>query len=100
MWVSIDLCLVPVGVGISLSPYISACKAIIEKNGLDYELGPNGTAIEGNWESVFKCVKECHQEVHRLGVSRIFTTLKINSRKDRDHSFREKVPSVISKIKN
>ena len=100
MWVSVDLCLVPVGVGVSLSPYISACKLIIERNGLDHELGPNGTAIEGEWDSVFKCIKECHKEVHRLGASRIYTTLKVNSRTDRDQSFREKVPSVISKITN
>ncbi len=100
MWVSVDLCLVPVGVGVSLSPYISACKLIIERNGLDHELGPNGTAIEGEWESVFKCIKECHKEVHRLGARRIYTTLKVNSRTDRDQSFREKVPSVIAKITN
>ena len=98
MWVSIDLCLIPLGVGISLSPYVAACKDIIEKHSLDYELGPNGTAIEGDWESVFKCVKECHHEVHRLGVSRIYTTLKVNSRTDRVQSFREKVPSVISNV--
>ena len=98
MWVSVDLCLVPVGAGVSISPYITACKAIIERNELEHELGPNGTAIEGEWDSVFKCVKECHQEVHRLGVSRIYTTLKVNSRTDRDQSFREKVPSVMSKM--
>ena len=100
MWVSIDLSLVPVGAGVSLSPYIRACKEIIEKNGLEHELGPNGTAIEGDWESVFNCVKECHHEVHRLGVSRIYTTLKVNSRTDRFQSFREKVPSVTSNVKN
>ena len=33
MWVSIDLCLVPVGVGVSLSRYIRACKEIIESTG-------------------------------------------------------------------
>ena len=57
MWVSIDLCLLPIGVGVSLSPYLGACKNIIEKHGLDYELGPNGTAIEGDWDKVFKCVR-------------------------------------------
>ena len=52
MWVSIDLCLVPIGVGVSLSPYIKACLSIIEEHNLDYELGPNGTAIEGEWDQV------------------------------------------------
>ncbi len=100
MWVSIDLCLVPIGVGVSLSPYVSACQKIIEKHNLEYELGPNGTAIEGNWEDVFHCIKSCHEEVHRLGADRIYTTLKINTRTDRKQSFKEKVPSVITKLKS
>ena len=45
MFVSIDLCLVPVGVGTSLSPYIKECIEVIKNEGLDYELGANGTAI-------------------------------------------------------
>ena len=96
VWVSVDLCLVPLGIGTSLSSYISACQVIIEKAGLDYELGPNGTAIEGEWDDVFECIKACHEEVHRLGALRIFTNLKINTRSDRHQSFREKVPSVKS----
>ncbi len=98
MWVSIDFCLVPLGEGVSLSPYVAACTSVIKKYELDYQLGPNGTAIEGDWEDVFLCVKECHQEVHSLGAKRIYTTLKINTRSDHNQSFREKVPSVLDKI--
>ncbi len=94
MFVSIDLCVVPLGVGISLSRYIAACKKVIEKSGLVYELGPNGTAIEGEWDKVFDCVKACHEEVHSLGAIRIYTTLKVNTRSDRSHSFQEKVSNV------
>ena len=97
MWVSIDLCLVPLGVGVSLSSYVAACTNIIENYGLDYELGPNGTAIEGDWEEVFQCIKSCHEKVHQLGSNRIYTTLKVNTRTDKKQSFRDKVPSVISK---
>ena len=96
MWVSVDLCLVPLGVGTSLSPYIAACQEIIKLRGLDYELGPSGTALEGEWEEVFDCVQACHMRVHELGASRIYTTLKINTRSDRNQSFREKVPKVKS----
>ncbi len=96
MLVSVDLCLLPLGAGVSLSPYIAECKKIIESKGLDYELGPNGTAIEGEWEKVFDCVKACHEVVHSLGVNRIYSTLKINTRTDRNQSFREKVESVHS----
>lgn len=95
MWVSIDLCVVPLGVGVSLSPYVAVCKKIIDKSGLDYELGPSGTALEGEWGEVFECVRSCHEAVHKLGVARIYTTLKVNTRVDRKQSFREKVPKVL-----
>ncbi len=98
MWVSVDLCVVPIGVGVSLSPYLAACTEVIKQRGLDYELGPNGTSLEGEWEKVFDCVKACHEVVHRLGANRIYTTLKVNTRTDRLQSFREKVPSVIQAI--
>ena len=94
MWVSIDLCLVPLGVGVSLSSYLAACQKVIEKTGLDYEIGPNGTAIEGEWNEVFDCVSACHEVVHQKGATRIYTNLKVNTRIDRKQSFREKVQSV------
>tara|TARA_Y100001968_G_scaffold331320_1_gene385638 strand:+ start:2792 stop:3100 length:309 start_codon:yes stop_codon:yes gene_type:complete len=99
MWVSVDFCIVPIGIGISISPFIAACQKIIDSYELNYQLGPNGTAIEGEWDEVFDCVKKCHLEVHRLGSPRIFTTLKVNTRTDRKESFLKKVPSVISSLK-
>ncbi len=99
MKVSIDLCVVPLGVGVSLSPYIAECQKIIDNSGLDYELGPSGTVIEGEWEEVFACVKSCHEAVHQLGSPRIYTTIKVNTRKDKEQTFRDKINSVKSLLK-
>ena len=99
MWVSIDFCILPIGKGTSMSPFVAACQRIIEAYELDFQLGPNGTAIEGEWDKVFDCVKMCHMEVHKMGATRIFTTLKVNTRTDRKQSFKEKVTSVISSLK-
>ena len=79
MFVSIDLCLVPIGVGTSLSPYIKECIEVIKSEGLSYELGPNGTAIEGDWDKVFECVRKCHEKIHEKGAPRIYTTMKVNT---------------------
>ena len=95
MFVSIDLCLVPIGVGTSLSPYIKECKAIIEQHNLTHELGPNGTAIEGEWVEVFDCVKKCHEQIHEKGAPRIYTTIKVNTRIDKEQKFKDKLKSVI-----
>nr|WP_115095258.1 MTH1187 family thiamine-binding protein [Synechococcus sp. UW106] len=94
MWVSVDLCVVPIGVGVSLSPYIAACERVIAATGLKHQLGPNGTAIEGPWEEVMACVRACHVELHSMGAPRLYTTLKLNTRTDRQQSFSEKVASV------
>ncbi len=94
MWVNIDLCIVPIGVGVSLSPYIKSCISVIEKHKLNYEIGPNGTAIEGEWEQVFKCIEDCHKKLHIKGVPRIYSTLKVNTRTDKKQLFKDKVQSV------
>ena len=94
MWVSVDFCLIPLGTEVSLAPFVAACQRVIAQTGLDYELGANGTSIEGEWEAVFDCVKACHDEIHSLGINRIFTSLKINTRTDKKQSFREKAPKV------
>ena len=96
MWVSIDLCLIPIGVGVSLSPYIKACLSVIEEHKLEFEVGPNGTAIEGEWDQVFKCVKNCHEVVHKMQAPRVYSTLKVNTRIDRKQSYKDKVISVKS----
>jgi uncharacterized protein YqgV (UPF0045/DUF77 family) len=34
MKVQVDLCIVPIGVGVSLSPYIAACQKVLAERGL------------------------------------------------------------------
>ena len=95
MFVSIDLFSLPIGVGTSLSPYIKECKKIIERYNLTHELGPNGTAIEGDWGEVFECIRQCHEQIHEKGAPRIYTTIKVNTRIDKRQTFTEKLKSVL-----
>jgi len=97
MFVSIDLCLVPIGVGTSLSPYIKECIEVIKREELTYELGANGTAIEGDWNAVFECVRKCHERIHATGAPRIYTIIKVNTRTDKEQKFSDKVQSVLGK---
>ncbi len=99
MKVMIDLCVVPMGVGISVSDYIAECEIIISEAGLNAQLHPYGTVIEGEWDEVFEVVKKCHEKLHDIGVVRIFTNMKIGTRKDREQSMQDKVDSVLEKLK-
>ena len=90
----IDLCIVPIGVGVSLSPYIAECQRVLQKAGLKTHLHAYGTNIEGEWDKVMQAVKDCHVAVHAMGAPRITTTIKLGTRVDQDQSMEDKVTSV------
>jgi uncharacterized protein (TIGR00106 family) len=98
MKVIADLCLVPLGVGVSLSSYIAACERVLKEAGLEIRLHAYGTNIEGEWETAFAAIRRCHEVVHEMGAPRISTTLKIGTRTDRVASMDEKVRSVQEKL--
>lgn len=98
MKVIIDLCVVPLGVGLSVSKYVAACQKIIQGAGLKSQLHAYGTNIEGEWDAVFDAVKQCHERVHDMGAPRITTTIKVGTRTDRDQTMADKVSSVEDKL--
>jgi len=99
MKVLIDLCIVPLGVGVSLSSYIAACEKVLSGAGLKTALHSYGTNIEGEWDEVFAAVKRCHEVVHEMGAPRITTTIKLGTRTDRKQSMEDKVRSVQEKLR-
>jgi uncharacterized protein (TIGR00106 family) len=98
MKVLVDLCIVPIGVGVSLSTYIAACEKVLTAAGLKTALHSYGTNIEGEWEAVFAAIKRCHEVVHEMGAPRITTTIKMGTRTDRNQSMEDKVTSVQNKL--
>ena len=98
MKVIVDFCLVPIGVGVSVSKYIAECEIILKDAGLKTQLHAYGTNIEGEWDDVFGAVKRCHERVHVMGAPRITTTLKVGTRTDRVQTMDDKVKSVQEKL--
>jgi uncharacterized protein (TIGR00106 family) len=98
MKVLVDLCVVPLGVGVSVSPYIAACEKVLKEAGLKIALHAYGTNIEGEWDEVFAAVKRCHEVVHQMGAPRITTTMKLGTRTDREQTMEDKIRSVQEKL--
>ena len=94
MNVILDLCIVPIGVGVSLSPYVAACEKVLAEAELKTVLHANGTNIEGEWGKVFAAVKRCHEVVHEMGAPRISTFIHLGTRIDRNQTMDEKIRSV------
>lgn len=98
MKVLLDLCVVPLGVGISVSEYIAACQRVLKEAGLKHEMHMYGTNIEGEWDDVMAAVKKCHEVVHQMGAPRISTSIRLGTRIDRNQTMEDKIKSVQQKL--
>jgi uncharacterized protein (TIGR00106 family) len=93
-----DVCIIPLGVGVSVSKEIAVCERIFEEAGLATRLHAYGTNVEGEWDRVFAAVKRCHEALHAQGVPRISTNMRFGTRVDRDQTMADKVRSVEEKL--
>ena len=92
-----DLCVIPIGVGVSLSTYIAAAIDEIESAGLDYTVHAYGTNVEGDYDLVFDTLKRALTRIHEMGAPRISCTIKLGTRTDRPQSMRDKLTSIEEK---
>lgn len=95
-----DICIIPLGVGVSVSNEIAVCERIFAEAGLSTTLHAYGTNVEGEWDRVFAAVKRCHEALHAAGVPRISTTMKFGTRTDRKQTMADKVRSVEEKLRS
>ena len=93
-----DVCIIPIGVGVSLSQQIAACERVLAGAGLKTQLHANGTNIEGDWDTVMAALKKCHEVLHDSGVPRVHTEIRIGTRNDRQQSMDDKLASVKQKL--
>ena len=92
-----EFSIVPVGTGISLSPFVAECLRIVEESGLKHQLTPMGTVLEGDGEKVMATIMACHSQVLRMS-ERVVTSIKIDDRRDRPMDMERKVRSVKEKM--
>jgi uncharacterized protein (TIGR00106 family) len=98
MKVIVDFCVIPIGVGVSVSEYIAQCECILKRAGLKTILHSYGTNVEGEWDDVFRAIKQCHEVIHKMGAPRISTSLRLGTRVDRKQSMEDKIKSVEEKL--
>ncbi len=97
MSVLIDFSIFPVDKGASVSPYVARVVDIIRQSGLDHQLGPMGTSIEGDWPEVMAVVDRCFKAL-QADCERIYCTIKADYRKKAGNRLQGKVRSVTSKL--
>ena len=98
MNVIVDIAIIPIGVGLSLSRYVAACEKVFTEARLEPTLHANGTNIEGEWDDVMAGLKRCHEVLHAMGAPRVATNMRLGTRTDRTQTMDDKLKAVRSKM--
>jgi uncharacterized protein (TIGR00106 family) len=96
----VEVSVVPLGTKTaSVSRYVARALRVLEKaDGIDYELTPMGTVIEGDLEVILPLVRKMHEITFSPGIQRVVTSIKIDDRRDKDLTMEGKLRSVREKL--
>ncbi len=93
------LTITPIGTGTpSVSRYVAGVHRVLQASGLVHELTAMGTIIEGDLDEILAVVREMHEAPFGEGAVRVSTLVKIDDRRDKEHSIARKMRSVREKL--
>lgn len=95
----VEVSIVPIGTATTgVSRYVAEAVQILQKSGLPYQLTPMGTVIEGDMQDVMNVIIAMHETPFTKAVQRVYTTIKIDDRRDKKTGMEYKVQSVERKL--
>lgn len=92
-----ELSVIPLGRGRSISADVAEVVKIIDASGLDYRVTPSATVLEGNWEQLMDLARKCHFHM-RSKTERVITLLKLDDYEQRTGRLVAAVKSVEEKV--
>lgn len=93
----VELAILPLGGDTHLSDEIAEVLKIIDASGLPYQLGPAGTCLEGDWDSVLPVLRRCHERARQLSTH-VVTLIKIEDEEGARDKLTRNVSSVEEKV--
>ena len=94
----VDVSIIPMGQGTSLSTFVAKSVEIIRQSGLKYEFHAMGTNLEGSYDQIIGVVKQCSEAMFDLGAERVVTRMVMDDRRDKPGSIDQKKTSVLDKL--
>lgn len=92
-----ELTIIPLGRGRSISGDIADLVKTIEGSGLDYRMTAFGTLVEGTWDQLVALAKKCHFAV-RNKTERVLTMIRIDDYGERTGEIEGAVNRVEKKL--
>lgn len=94
------LSIAPLGTGTpSVSRYVAGVERILRESGLKSQLTAMGTIIEGDLDEILQVVRRMHEHPFTQGAVRVSTFVKIDDRRDKEHTIEGKMRSVEEKLR-
>jgi uncharacterized protein (TIGR00106 family) len=94
------LSITPLGTGTpSVSRYVAGVEEILRATRLTHQLTAMGTIIEGDLDEILAVVRRMHEHPFTQGAVRVSTFLKIDDRRDKEHTIAGKMRSVEEKLR-
>jgi len=97
----IDITVIPVGTATpSVSAYVAEIHQFLQKyeGPIKYQLTPMSTLIEGDLKELLEIVQHIHELPFQKGAQRVCTNIRIDERRDKEHSMEKKLKSVQAKL--
>ena len=95
--VLLEMSIVPLGVGASVSQYVAECVDLVDQSGLDYELHSMGTIVEGELQDVLELMQQCIEKLAEHS-DRVSCSAKLDYRRGQSGRLKSKVASVEQKL--
>lgn len=95
--VLLEMSIVPMGVGESVSEYVAECVDLVDRSGLAYELHSMGTIVEGELPAVLALMQQCIEKMAEHS-DRVTCSAKLDFRRGKSGRLKSKVESVEQKL--
>ncbi|MBA4544196.1 MULTISPECIES: MTH1187 family thiamine-binding protein [Thermoactinomyces] len=91
----LEISVAPVGTNTpSFSSYVSQAVEVVQQSGLQYQVTPTATVIEGDLNQLMDVAKQIHQKAMSAGANRVITHISIDERNDKSTNMQQQVQSV------
>ncbi|NPA73669.1 MAG: MTH1187 family thiamine-binding protein [Epsilonproteobacteria bacterium] len=98
MSVLVEFAMFPTDKGESVSEYVSKIIKMIDKSGVKYELTPMGTVYEcDDIKDALSIIEESYRVLEPFS-NRVYSTIKMDIRKNRKDAMKKKIESIKSKM--
>lgn len=86
-----EIQIIPIGNGISVRKEVRRAQEILVASGLAVQPHAYGTNVEGELGHVLDTIKTLHETLHREGVVRLASAIKLGTRTDKESSLADKL---------